>query len=932
MKSTLLTLFAALSFLFASAQNGTLAGKVTASSNNEVITGVTIYNPAKKISVTSDVEGRFSIQLPAGTYELTFSMTGFKTKTISEINVVKGQALELNIVLDEMKKDLDEVVVTATPARRESANAVISLQRNNTSVSDGISSEAIKKSTDRNVGEVLKRVTGTSVQDDKYVIVRGLNDRYNIATINGAVMPSTEPDRRTFSFDVVPSDMIDNVLINKTATPDMPGEFSGGIVQVTTKDIPYKDAFGLSLSSSYNTISTGKKFNAGHMGQLDYLGFDDGSRTFPSAFPSTNRWRTYSLNQKIAVSRAMVNTYGDQISTALPSMNAQINFSKKYDGKNGSTFGMLGAVTYRNAQTIQLTDRQQYGDATSTTNLLFDYADTSYSFNTNLGALLNLGYKKGKNKIVLKNLFNRVFENNNTIREGSNFNDLQYINKNRLSIAMIKTIFSTQLEGEHALGKSNDKLKWNLNYAFTKKDQPDYRSQPYQKSLSQVDDKTIPYTIALRNTYRFWSELDEHTVGGKADYSKQLKWDNTATTFKAGVMGQYKFRDFSARAFRYEVANSLIFNNALSSLPAGLIFNDGNMYDRGFYLNEITNNTDRYNANSLLTGSYAMLDNKFNDQWRLIWGIRAETFNYEVETGNVSGTRETIKKNYLDILPSVNRIYSLNNRSNIRFSASRTVSRPDFREVANFSYFDFVRTAIIRGNANLERSQNTNIDLRFETYPQSGEIISASVFFKHFDRPIEQRLSGESSLEYQVITFFNPKSAVAYGVEFDLRKKLSFIGDAQFWDNLTFSANTSIIKSTVNLDGSSNPYDTKRPMQGQSPYLVNLSLSYADATSGWGGNVMFNRIGQRIETVGAFGIPDIYENGRSILDFQLSKKVLKKKGEVKVNVANILNTRQLFYNNIESKKDNRAYNSREDRVQWSNLFGTSIGIGFSYNF
>ena len=932
MKSIISALIAFFSLTTVFAQTGTLTGKVSSASNNDVITGVAIYNAAKKISLISDVEGRFSIRLAPGTYELTFSMTGYKTKTVNEIVIVAGQTNELNIVLAEQRKELDEVVVNSTPARRESASAVLSMQKNNTSVSDGISSESIKKSPDRNVGEVLKRVTGTSVQDDKYVIVRGLNDRYNVATINGAVMPSTEPDRRTFSFDIVPSDMIDNVLINKTATPDMPGEFSGGIVQVTTKDIPFKNSFGLALSTSYNTISTGKDFNVGHMGSMDYLGFDDGSRGFPSSFPSTNRWRSYTTAQKIQASRLMTNTYGDYFSTALPSLNGQVNFAKKFSGKNGATFGILGSVTYRNSQTIQLTDRQQYGDATTTTNLLFDYADTSYSFNTSVGALFNIGYKKGKNKIVLKNLFNRVFENNNTIREGANYNDLQYINKNRIAIALEKTIFSSQLEGEHAIGKSNDKLKWNLNFAFTKKDQPDYRSQPYQKNISQVNDKSVPYTIALRNTYRFWSELDENTLGGKIDYSKQLKWGNTTSSLKAGVLTQYKVRDFGARAFRYEEANPTSFNPALLPLPAGVIFNDGNMYNNGFYLNEITNNTDRYDATSLLTGSYLMLDNKFNEKWRLIWGVRAETFNYEVETGNVSGTKTIIKKDYLDILPSVNLIYSFNNKSNLRFSASRTVSRPDFREVANFSYFDFVRAAIVRGNSALERSQNTNIDLRFETYPQSGEILSASLFFKHFSKPIEQRMSGESSLEYQVITFFNPDNAYAYGIELDLRKKLSFFGDGKFWNNTTFSANTSLIKSTVDLATSSNPYDTKRPMQGQSPYLVNLSLTYADDAANWSSTVLFNRIGQRIETVGAFGIPDVYENGRSVLDFQLAKKVLKKKGEIKINMSNLLNTRQLFYNNIESKKENRAYNSQEDRIQWSNLFGASFGVGFSYTF
>lgn len=932
-------LFILVAVLFTSfvihAQTGVLTGKIISNLNSQPLTGVTIYSQTKKISATSDVEGNFSLKLPVGSYELNFSLTGYQTKKVSEIVIQANKVNEFTITLEEQKKDLTEVVVTTSSARKESAASVLSLQKNNLSVSDGISSESIKKSPDRNVGEVLKRVTGTSVQDDKFVIVRGLNDRYNVATINGAVMPSTEPDRRAFSFDVVPSSMIDNVLINKTATPDMPGEFSGGIIQITTKDIPFSNSFGVSVGTSYNTISTGRDFNIGHMGSLDYLGFDDGTRAFPKGFPSTNRWRSLSLDQKIAASKRMYNTYGSKVnSTALPGINAQMNFGKKISTKSGGTIGIIGALNYRNSQTVQYTDRLQYNDATGTDNLLFDYVDSTYSFQTNVGALLNIGYKKGRNKTVLKSLFNRILENNNTVREGYNYNDLQYVEKNRIGMNQIKTIATTQLEGEHALGTSTSKLKWNLNYAFTKKDQPDYRAQPFQKSIGDATNKDVFATVTLRNTYRFWSDLNENTFGGKVDYSKSLNWGNTSSSFKAGTLAQYKTRSFSARAFRYEqAASGNSFNSALLTLPAEKVFSDATMYANGFYLNELTNNTDRYDATSMLTGSYAMVDNKFNEKWRLIWGVRIETFDYEVETGNVSGTREIIKRDYVDVLPSANLIYSFNQKSNLRFSASKTVSRPDFREVANFSFYDIVRAAIVRGNANLERSQNTNLDLRFETYPQSGEIISATIFYKHFKNPIEQRMSGESTFEYQVLTFFNPASAVSYGIELDFRKKLTFLGAGKLWDNLTFSANTSLIKSSVDLAGAeNNSYDADRPMQGQSPYLLNFGLSYNDTKSNWGGSVLFNRVGHRIETVGAVGLPDIYENGRSVLDFQVSKKMMNNKAEFKLNVANLLNTRQIFYNNVEGTKTQRVYNESTDRIQWGNLFGVNVGVGFSYNF
>lgn len=916
------------SLLFAQSV-GTLTGKITNAANNEVLVGV-IISGEKGNFRTSDVEGRFSAKLAPGTYKLRFAYTGFKTKTISDVVIESGKTTELNIVLEEAASNLTEVVVSANSARRETAASLLSIQKSNISVSDGISSEIIRKSPDNNVGEVLKRVTGTSVQDDKYVIVRGLNDRYNVATINGAVMPSTEPDRRTFSFDVVPSNMIDNVLINKTATPDMPGEFSGGIVQVTTKDIPFKNSFGIGMGLSYNTISTGKDFNIGYMGSMDFLGFDDGSRKFPTNFPSTSRWRVASRDQQIGYSRLMTNTYGDRYDgAAFPASNLQLNWAQKFNTDNGATFGILASVTYRNSQTIQYTKRNQYNDITSTNNYLFDYNDSSYAFTSSVGGLLNLGYKKGKSKIVFKNLFNRVFENTNTLREGSNYNDLQYINKGQISIVMQKSIISSQLEGEHSVGAKNSKFKWNLNYTFTQKDQPDYKSLPFQKSLSQINDKSIPTTVALRNTYRFWSTLNEHTFGGKLDYNTQVNFLSPKAQFKAGTLAQYKTREFDARAFRYEQAGS-VFNTALLQAKPERVFSDAYMYNEGFYLNEITNNTDRYDANSMLTGSYAMLENKWN-QLKMIWGVRVETFNYEVNTGNVSGTREVIKKNYLDILPSLNLIYSLDQKNNIRFSASRTVSRPDFREVANFSYFDFVRAAVIRGNSKLERSQNTNLDLRFETYPSAGEIFSVSAFFKHFQNPIEQQMSGESTFEYQVITFFNPAFAYTYGLELDLRKKLSFLGEGRFLENTVFSANAALMQSRVDLNEAGS-WDKDRPMQGQSPYLLNFGFTYADPVTDWGGTILFNRIGHRIETVGKNDIPDVYENGRSILDVQLSKKVLRKQGEIKLNIGNILNAKQIFYNNVQGQQTKRAYNASTDRIQWSNVFGTTFGLSFNYNF
>ncbi len=913
---------------------GKVSGRVINQQSGQALPGVAVKSEQDGKQYITDVEGYYHLNLPAGTHTLQFSSTGFSLKTVSSVTVQPGKVTELNVTLQPGTKDLQSVTVTASTAKRETVASVLSMQRNNISVSDGISAELIKRTPDNNVGEVLKRVTGTSVQEEKYVIVRGLNDRYNAATINGALMPSTETDRKTFSFDVIPSSMIDNVMINKTATPDMPGEFSGGIIQVSTKDIPARPAFSIGLGTSYNTISTGKNFEPGMITGSDYFGFDNGRRAFPASFPSNRKWRNLSQQQKVDVSRKMNNNYGDRYDgQALPGISANMSFATRKNFRNNGILGVTGALNYKNTQSIEYGVRRAYMNNFSRTDYLSNYVDTTSSFTTNVGGLLNIGFKKGNHKLVLKNLFNRIFENANTLREGPNYNDLQYVKKSQVNVVQQKTLFSSQLEGEHKIRKRKQSISWNINYAFTARDQPDYKVLPYQAALGEEENKDVTYKVATRNTYRFWSYLAEHTIGGKADYKMELKLLNMQSQFKAGLLTQVKQRDFSARIFRYEQAPGE-FNQLLASLPPHQVFNDGNMYQNGFYLNDITNTNDKYDANAALHAAYAMLDNKITEKLRVIWGLRVESFGFVVNTFDMSGSKQRIKKNYLDVLPSLNTIFKTSSKSNIRLSVSQTVSRADFRELANFAYWDFNKSFVIHGNPDLERSQNTNLDLRFETYPTPGEIISSSVFYKNFRKPIEQALGSISSPEYKEVSYVNPESAYSFGIELDLRKKLSFINqDATWLDNLVLSANAAYIRSRINKgDGDFSFWDEDRPMQGQSPYLVNLGLSYHQPKQGLTTSIMYNKVGHRIEVVGNASNPDIYENGRGILDLQVAKKFAKNKGEIKLTVSNLLDAAQVLYENTEDKKTKRGYNEADDRIIWSKHFGRTISLGFNYNF
>ncbi len=914
---------------------GTFAGRITDATNNEPLSGVSIL--IGDGGAVTDVEGRFALKLAEGTHSIRFDFVGYNGREVSDISVKAGEVTELNIALEPATKELATVTVAAS-ARRETAASVLSIQKNNISISDGISIESIRRSPDRNVGEVLKRVSGTSIQDDKFVVVRGLSDRYNVASLNGALLPSTEPDRRAFSFDIVPSALIDNIIINKTASPDQPGDFAGGVIQINTKDIPYNNFFNISAGAGYNFQSTGEEFKIGLLKPTDYLGFDDGTRLFPGKFPSTNRYRRYNSDQtpdrRLAASRLMRNNYGDRYNgNALPSFNMGLSWGSVKDLKSGGKIGSVVALTYRNAQNIQFGDRRDYQTenniSTSPENMFFSYSDTSYSFSTSIGLLANIGYKKGNTKLVFKNLLNQLFESTNLLRSGYNYDNLQYVESSG-SVAVLKSLISSQLEGEHKLSNRNDRLKWNVNYGLTLRDQPDYRVLPYAKSISDVNDKTSSMRVVLRDTYRYWSDLTEHAVGGNLNYSLPVNIAGDKSTFKAGLFAQNKFRDFSTRIFRYEPATANIADE-IYSYPADKIFNDGNMVARGFVLNEITNNTDKYDANSGLYAGYAMIDARIFEKLRAVVGARLESFSFVVNTSDFSSSKVKVKRDYIDLLPSLNLTYSVADKSNIRMSASRTVSRPEFREVANFAYFDFIRNAQLKGNVDLERSQNTNIDLRFETYPGSGEILSASVFYKHFDKPIEQVVLNGSTPSNLILSYTNPNSAQSFGIEMEIRKKLGFINESSILENFLFYVNAAYIKSKVDFNENSNPYDAGRPLQGQSPYLVNTGLQYSSPSNRFNASVLYNRIGHRISAVGFQGYPDIYENARDLIDLQFGMKVLQSKGEIKLNISDLLNQPAVFYQNV-NHDSKTSFSSASDRTQYSFRYGTNASVSFAYSF
>ncbi|MGV3509107.1 MAG: TonB-dependent receptor domain-containing protein, partial [Sphingobacteriaceae bacterium] len=838
---------------------GKIAGKLSDKKTGETLIGVSVKISGAAKGTTTDVEGRYNLGgLEAGTFTLEFSYIGYPTKKISDVIVSAGKVTTLDVVMEESGQQLQQVVITAS-AKQASLSALYAQQKNSVSISSGVSAEQIRISPDRNTSQVLKRVSGASIQDNKFVVVRGLSDRYNSSTLNNAILPSTESDRKAFSFDIIPSNLIDRIVVNKTASPDLPGDFAGGLVQVFTKDVPDEDFIDFTYGLSYNKQSTFKDFKSGPRGKTDFFGFSNGSRAFPSSFdPGSYALSSTSTQQRFAITKGFQNNFGIGTYQAAPSQNFQLTWGNQKKFNNGAALGSMISLSHRNTQSINPAERYDYEG----NDIALSYQGDQYRYNTNLGLLANIAFVKGNNKIALKNTFNKSLDDVTTIRNGMSVQKNGDV-KDFIYVLGEKSLFSSQLEGDHKLSEKGTKFTWNANYSYNTNNQPDLRALGYVRSFGGYNGTAYPSNPYLaqvprgasanNDARRFSSELDESSVGAALNLNIPYELFKSKSNLKFGYLGQYKFRESHATVLGYVVANSNVYDEEkMASQSPDQIFAPENIGNDGFVLSDITNANDKYDATSLLNAGYIMTDSKIGENLRVILGARVESYLQDVNSRGKSGEVFAGNVTYLDVLPSLNVSYSLTDKTNLRFSASQTVSRPELREVSAFSYYDFVSFSSISGNPNLKRSQNINLDLKYEVYPRAGETISASVFYKNFNNAIEQIILPGSNIEYRLRSFNNVKSAITYGLELELRKKLDFISDNSFLSNTTFFTNLALIQSEVDLSGV-NGATGNRSLQGQSPYLINSGLQYFAPKNGIGFSVLYNRIGSRISDVGFVG-------------------------------------------------------------------------------
>lgn len=895
-----------------------LTGKIV-NAKNEPVAGASVKIVGAAGGTTSDADGRYSITLATGKkYELEFSAISYTTKLINDIEVAQGMDNELNVVLEVAVKANEGVTVRATSRRQESTNALLGFQKNNTAMSSGLAADFIRRTPDKNTGEVLRRVSGASIQDNKFVVVRGLSDRYNSAMINGAQLPSSEPDKKAFSFDVIPSSLIDNIIINKTATPDLTGEFAGGLVQITTKDIPTSNQLIVGVGLGYNTQSTFKDFVSNKRGNTDWLGFDD-QRGLPSSYPKKYLdFDRLSQQEQIEVAKSFNDkVYSEVPSTAGPIQQYSLTWANATKSKNGSAFGSVLGLTYRNSKQLYAVDKELYD---KNSDLQFDYLDQQNKYSVNWGAVANFAWTKGKHKIALKNLFNQLFEDNYYRRSGINTEQQIAL---RSSVLNQRSLLTSQLEGSHQLNWHDIRFTWNVNYAYNSKQQPDLRVQTYDAASGEIN-------LRGNNTNRFFSDLSDHSYGYNASVSMPFTMGDQKQSVKIGGSATVRLRDFQAIILGYKEPG----DRSLMTESFDRIFLSENFSSNGFQLKtDLQNPQDKYFGVSALSAGYVMFDNKLSNKLRLVWGTRFEYFE-QVLKSNTQGTdkAQIIDTEKFDVLPSINFTISPTPKTNIRLAGSRTVARPEFREIAPFAFFDFEQLYSTSGMPALQRSSIINADVRYEWYPRAGELLSLGAFYKDFTNPIELRLNSASSATNRRYQYQNAESAQLLGLEAEFRKDLSFISKNMDWlQRFYFNGNASVILSEVtlgNLDAAGNKLpSTERPLQGQSPYLVNAGFQY-DSEKGSNFSLLYNRIGQRLVLVGNADLGDIYEKPRDLVDFQVSQKVMKKKGEVRITVGDILNQAIAAYENRDSKK---SFNGSTDKIFSSYKPGTTITLGFTYN-
>lgn len=876
-----------------------VTGTVQDASTGEAVIGAAVILQNTTYGAVANADGRFVINnVKPGTYTIEVQMLSYQRIVIEGCQIKPGENTLPLISLQPSAEEIDEVVVT-TVRRLSSEAAVMQAVRNSKMVVSGVSKQMIARTQDRDAGEVVRRIPGISIIDDKFIVARGLSQRYNNVWVNDAAIPSSEADSRAFSFDLIPAGQIENIMILKSPVPEIPADFTGGFVKINTKDTPGELPFALSYSIGFNTATFGHDFLYNPGSGSDWFGCDNGKRGvrggITGAFDNDDPDFVTDMTR-----HGFNNDWSIKTRKPIPDQRFSFSYGHSFRLGNGADLALNGALNYSYAtRTFSNMENSRYGvynKVEDKPEYYYKYTDDQYQTNVKVGALLNLAYLNGKNRYYFRNIFNQIGQDKLTLREGWQNMSSLYIQEKTEYCYTSRSTYSGQIAGVHTLELGT--LDWDAGYSYADKNQPDRRIVNRQENDMVGDAHYGQMQIDQNEIRRDFMKLREHIASAGINYSCTLREGSSfAPELKVGLYGEYRTRDYRTRAYFYRFDTD--------NLPADFaygdviddILQDGNYGADKLYIYDDSDNRNSYKGDNILTAAYAGIDLPFG-RWNVYAGVRFEYSRMALTSYTKIKDWDSETRNYThaDPFPSVNVTYRINDKHLLRAAYGMSTNRPEFREVSPSVYYDFDLFSDVKGNADLKAAYIQNADLRWEWYPAAGEGISVAVFYKHFRNPIETAILDAGSGSY-TYTFENADRANLYGVELDVKKNLDFMG----MRNFSVVLNGSLMKSRVDFDDESLEHD--RPLQGQSPYLVNAGLFYQSPKLGLTVGVLYNRIGKRIVGIGRSDmsvggsidndIPDMYEMPRNALDVVVSKS-FGKHWELKFNAKDLLNEKVQF--------------------------------------
>ena len=914
-----------------------IKGVVIDQKSKETLIGAVVTVDGTNVKAITNIDGNFQIDGldKEKKYTLYINYVGYKTQ---KIDGVQAKDADQVIALQPDEQQLKEVTVTAVERRNTDA-AMIQVAKNSPVIVSNVSAQEISRTQDTNAGEVIRRVPGVSLIDDKFVMVRGLSQRYNNVWVNGGAVPSSEADSRAFSFDIIPSSQIDNLTIVKSPTAEYPADYSGGFIIVNTKEIPAENSFNIAVGGNWNTSSAFQNFSYSKGSGTDFLGFDNGLRSLNGGIHA-------ALNPQLDANGKPVGDYATSLlgngfnndwliknKKPLGDLKLAASLNQRWM-LGGRTLGMLAALNYTNEyRTYENMENNLYGIydvANDKPNYLRHSVDDQYNNNVRLGAMLNFTFlsKDGNHKYQLKNIFNQLATSRYTWRDGvsaqSNLErSAEYYYRSR-------TTYNGQLTGKHTF--TSDALDWSIGYAYANRHLPDRRRYLIDDAL-----ESGVYALSTGNDIsREWTQLDEHILSLGVNDKHHFKFGNFEPDLQVGAYGEYRTREYQTRNFIYNwnvSDNNMPSDFRHSDIPT-LLSSEANMgYDK-LYLLEEKQMRNNYRGHNTLGAGYLALSLPFG-KLGIHAGVRFEHNDMELISNSRDYEKSESSRHYKtdDVFPSLNTTYKINGQHQVRLSYGRSINRPEFREVSSSVYYDFDLASNVQGNTELKNCYVDNLDLRYEWYPSRGELISLAVFYKHFDSPIEwtYTVAGGTDLIY---SYKNAKSANNYGVELDIRKNLGFIGLKDF----SWSFNGALIKSKVQFEKGAKEED--RPMQGQSPYLINTGIFYKNAPLKMDIALLYNRIGKRIIGVGRSEgstgddsnsrVPHSYEMPRNTIDFSLAKK-FGEHLELKLNVRDLL-AEKIYYKQFADVTYSDGSKKEVEEIARCYKPGRNIGLQAIYKF